>query len=249
MKVDLNVDIGEGFPHDEALLEFATSANVCLGAHAGSTQLSIHTMDLCWRKGVRVGAHPGYPDRESMGRKPIADVDPREALKWLRSIADQLAFAHFIKEIRYCKPHGAFYNDTAVPFTDDLNRIRKYNPSRIERNTFDRWILNMPENRPLRALQMTQKTIMGLPETAQEIISRNFIREGFADRRYNSNGTLVPRCEPNAILEDREEIRQQVLDLAPRVDSICLHGDTPNCLEFAELVKKTLIDGGYDVGF
>ena len=75
------------------------------------------------------------------------------------------------------------------------------------------------------------------------------IWEGFADRRYREDGTLVPRNELNSVLEDPEEIRKQVLEIAPKVDSICLHGDTPNCLQFAELVKKTLQDAGYEVGY
>jgi UPF0271 protein len=78
---------------------------------------------------------------------------------------------------------------------------------------------------------------------------RSIIKEGFADRRHRSDGSLVPRGEPGAVLEDPEEIRRQILEIAPKVDSICIHGDTPNCLEFAELVNKTLVDAKYEVGY
>ena len=75
-KIDLNVDIGEGFPHDRELLAFASSANVCCGTHAGSRELTIETVELCREHGLRVGAHPGYPDRASMGRQSIEVVKP-----------------------------------------------------------------------------------------------------------------------------------------------------------------------------
>jgi UPF0271 protein len=74
------------------------------------------------------------------------------------------------------------------------------------------------------------------------------IREGFADRAYRSDGTLVPRSEAGAVLSDPDEVRRQVLRIAPNADSICVHGDTPGCVEFAELVRKTLVDARYEVG-
>ena len=74
------------------------------------------------------------------------------------------------------------------------------------------------------------------------------IREGFADRAYEPDGSLRPRSSPGAVLEDPAEVCAQVLRLAKTVDSICLHGDTPDALEFAELVTKTLRDASYEVG-
>src|SRR5476651_1132837 len=85
--IDLNVDIGEGFPYDRELLKFASSANVCCGVHAGSDELSRETVALCKTQRVRIGAHPGYPDRESMGR--IAMQAGQERI-YLNSIFDQV---------------------------------------------------------------------------------------------------------------------------------------------------------------
>ncbi|HWA82270.1 MAG TPA: 5-oxoprolinase subunit PxpA [Fimbriimonadaceae bacterium] len=249
-RIDLNVDIGEGYPHDEALLEFATSANVCCGEHAGSWDLTRTTIDLCRAKGARIGAHPGYPDRASMGRRAM-EVD--EHSTFLTSIFDQVE--RFEKVIRpaYLKPHGAFYNQTAailpatwVPTDDRWKALLKEDP-------IGQAIGQIPGAGSLgMMLRIHRLPLMGLAGTAHEEIAKRaevfLIREGFADRAYREDGALVPRSEPGAVYDDPALVKAQVLRLAPIVDSICLHGDTPDALEFAELVKKTLLDAGYEVG-
>ena len=104
-RVDINVDIGEGFPFDEDLLDFATSANVCCGEHAGSWELTKETIFLCERKGVRIGMHPGFPDRESMGRiSPQLD----EVAQYANSVFEQvIRFREYTTTAQYLKPHGA----------------------------------------------------------------------------------------------------------------------------------------------
>lgn len=241
-KVDLNVDIGEGFPHDEALLDFATSANVCCGEHAGSWELTVQTIELCKRKGTRIGMHPGFPDRESLGRRvPSA----REIERWLTTIHDQTGrFAERCKAA-YVKPHGAWYNVIVAP-----------------PGTFDPAIHMLSVALLAGCLNEHRVPVMLLPGTRLEetILVPSFgetasgarpwvIREGFADRAYTPQGTLVPRTEPGAVLHDPGEIKAQVLRLAPNVDSICLHGDTPGCVEFAEMARKTLEDAGFEVGY
>lgn len=222
-RIDLNVDIGEGFPHDRMLLNFATSANVCCGQHAGSWELTQKTIGMCLDAGVRIGMHPGYPDRQNMGRKPL---DPQLAKLFASSIAGQVERFFLFVPSAHLKPHGALYND-AVSGSKDAARIISSACSRFK----------LP--------------LMGLPNTELESIAKAalvpFIREGFADRAYQADGTLKPRGEPGAILTDQDEVRRQVLELAPKVDSICLHGDTPNCVSFAGLVYKTLVDAGYEV--
>lgn len=245
-KIDLNVDIGEGFPNDEALLRFATSANVCCGAHAGDEALMAETIALCRARGVRFGAHPGYADRASMGRTSIDEAHQKE---YLDSIFAQLRrFAQYARPA-YIKPHGAFYNDTAVPLTDgwdlDENGQKAYQAGGI-------FLARYPGVHSLQMILRVYKVpMMGLAGTAHEAVAsrtnQRFLREGFADRAYREDGTLLPRSEPGAVLQELSQIREQVLRLAPEVDSICLHGDTPGCLEFAELVSHTLIDAGYEV--
>lgn len=247
-KIDINVDIGEGFFYDQELLDFATSANICCGDHAGSWDLTLTTIDLCRRRGKRIGAHPGYPDREHMGRRSIKHAGSRQK-DWLQRVVESVERFGTVYPPDYIKPHGGLYNDAAVFGRSaglgnqgaTLNMARRQN-----------WALLSMAAHALQAMVRPFTPLMGLPGTAHERIAElegtEFIREGFADRRYQSNGLLVPRSEEDAVLEYPEEIRRQLLELAPKVDSICIHGDTPNCLELAELVLSTLRDGGYEVG-
>lgn len=233
-KVDLNVDIGEGFPFDEVLLEFATSANVCCGAHAGSTELTGLTIELCVSKGTRIGMHPGFPDRESLGRAVPADVD---FSRFRESIRNQVENFLEMAVPAYVKPHGAWYN---ILCDWDLAQAR---PG-----------LYGGCGGLLGGISMSLKIpamIMPISRICAALngVGQSVITEGFADRAYASTGALIPRAQSGAILEDPHEICRQVLELAPKVDSICLHGDTPGCLEFAELVRKTLEDAGYEVGY
>jgi UPF0271 protein len=218
-RVDLNVDIGEGFPNDGALLSFATSANICCGVHAGSWDLTARTVELCLSKAIRIGAHPGYPDREFMGRR---DPVPEEQAAFGESILQQVT--RFAAEFpcAYIKPHGAWYN--AI----------------VAGDAFAHKVLERVRN----ASDLPMMLLRGF-ELSHPI---SVIREAFADRAYLPNGQLMPRSQPGAVLHDPRDIKNQVLQLAPTVDSICLHGDTPNALEFAELVYKTLVDAGYEVG-
>ncbi len=245
-KVDLNVDIGEGFPYDRELLDFATSANICLGFHAGSRMLTDDTYYMCVDLGIRKGAHPGYADRATMGRGPR----PEDGLD---SEVDSQIMVLLDLEFDYVKPHGTLYNESAKPLGPDWDVI---NEPISKGSSYDPTFGLLGEANLAAgevAAFVGTLPLMGLPFTTHEVIARlcktSFIRESFADRAYTDFGTLVPRNEPGAILEDPDEIKAQVLRLAPQVDSICLHGDTPNCLEFAELVYKTLVDAGYEVGY
>src|SRR5947209_3363404 len=110
-RIDLNADLGEGFPHDEELLRLVTSASVSCGAHAGDTRSILATLDAAARLGVLVGAHPGYPDREQFGRREQkASADEVERLivsqfGELADLADGLGLT-----LAFVKPHGALYN-------------------------------------------------------------------------------------------------------------------------------------------
>ena len=249
--IDLNVDIGEGFPYDHELLSFASSANVCCGAHAGSDELSLETVALCKVQRVRVGAHPGYPDRETMGR--IAMQSGQERV-YLKSVFDQVTRFLEIAEPAYLKPHGAFYNDTAIVLPKDWRTaIRRVPPPTSAYEASGIYLSQFAGVQSLMLLlRMHHLPLMGLEATAhKEIAARagtSLFREGFGDRGYMPDGTLTPRGGSGAVLTEPEEIREQVLRLAPVVDSICLHGDTPNCLAFAETVFMTLVDSGYGVG-
>ncbi|MFZ4506515.1 MAG: 5-oxoprolinase subunit PxpA [Fimbriimonas sp.] len=247
-RIDLNVDIGEGFPFDADLLRFASSANVCCGAHAGSQEILEETLALCRKARVRIGAHPGYPDRLTMGRR---SMELGEQTVYLRSIFDQLQTFAKLEAFAYIKPHGAFYNDTAAVLPHDWNL-----PNPAKRQTpyeaGGHFLSLLPGGGSLgMLLRLYQVPLLGLASTAHAVIAERakveLISEGFADRAMRPDGTLVPRGEPGAVLTDPNDIRQQVLRLAESVDSICLHGDTPGCVEMAELVVSTLVDAGYEV--
>jgi UPF0271 protein len=219
-RIDLNVDIGEGFPFDGELLKFATSANVCCGEHAGSWELTLATIDLCRHEGVRIGMHPGFPDRENMGR-----VMPPEwsAVYSASLLAQAKKFMEAAPATAYIKPHGAWYN--AIAATDE---------------TFAVELVDILEMYPIRAMVLP---VAGIAHRMPDRV----ITEGFADRGYDESGRLLPRGTPGAILHDPDEIRAQAMRLAGEVDSICLHGDTPGCVEFAEMLYSALQDAGFEV--
>ena len=223
-RIDLNVDIGEGFANDAELLLFATSANVCCGEHAGSWELTLETVALCRERGIRIGAHPGYPDRASMGR---AEVESEDWNKVLNSLRAQIMRMANLGACSYVKPHGAFYNEATIP--------------------------GRAHSSLQTVLRGLHAPLMGLPdtdhETAAHTASVPFIREGFADRAYTPDGRLVHRSRPDALLDNPALVRAQALRLAPRVDSICLHGDSDGCVEFAELVRNALEQSGFEVGW
>ena len=247
--IDLNVDIGEGFPHDRELLRFASSANVCCGVHAGSPDLTRETVEMCRREKVRVGAHPGYPDRASMGRTSIAPGQERE---YLTSVFNQVKdFLPF--EPEFVKPHGAFYNDTAIVLPANWQFAKRTKEAYTPYDMGGLFLAQYPGVQSLSMiLRITKLPLVGLAATAHKPIAERagqaLVREGFADRSYTAEGTLVARSEPSALITDPVQVREQVLRLAPDVDTICLHGDTKDCLEFAELVVKTLTDNGYGIG-
>jgi 5-oxoprolinase (ATP-hydrolysing) subunit A len=224
-KIDLNVDIGEGFPYDGPLVSYATSANICCGEHAGSWELTKETIHRCLEAGVRIGLHPGYPEPANMGRMPLR---PELARAYHESVQRQVERFFFFVPAAYLKPHGALYNDAAGPGGHDARAM-------VE-----------------AACRRFQLPLMALPGTPLAQVASSagveLLKEGFADRAYRHDGTLVSRTEAGAVLRDASEIKRQVLFLAPKVDSICLHGDTEGCVEFAELIFATLVDAGYEVG-
>jgi UPF0271 protein len=219
IQIDLNIDIGEGFEFDEQLLVFASSANICCGAHAGSWELTQHTIGKAIDAGVRIGIHPGYPDRDTMGRKSVPHDDLERAFDSLRHQVE--LFFNFVPAA-YLKPHGAFYGDSQN--------------------------MSHPAFELLQELCRTyQLPLLGYPRTAHESASAIFIVEGFADRKLDTNGNLVPRTIKGAVLSDSTEIALQAVELADAVDSICLHGDNLGCVEHAAEVVRALLESGYEV--
>ncbi len=224
-RIDLNADLGEGFPNDRKLLELVTSASICCGAHAASPDVIRQTLRDAAACQVVVGAHPGYQDREGFGRRdqklPRDDVAAliRVQVHQLIDLAAEMNI-----EVAYIKPHGALYNqaqwqaDVAVPV--------------------------------VVAAQIFRLPLFGQPGTLLEAEALKhgvpFVPEGFPDRRYSASGSLVPRSEPGAVLDDPAEIEAQVLRLVSegRVATLCIHGDDPRAVANAQLVRTIAKEHG-----
>jgi UPF0271 protein len=245
--IDLNADLGEGFGvwrlgDDDALLDVITSANVACGFHAGDPVIMRRVCVSAAARGVAVGAQVGYRDLAGFGRRRI-DVDPVElAADVLYQIGalDACARAAGIR-VTYVKPHGALYN-TAV---DDpaqagavAEAIAAYDPTLP--------LLGLPESSLADAAAAA-----GLP----------FVAEGFADRAYLADGRLMPRSRPGAVLDDADQVSARAVEMAVQhrvtaadgtvlaldAQSLCLHGDTPGAVRFAQLTRQRLADAGVEV--
>lgn len=240
--VDLNADLGEGCPHDSAILEWVTSANISCGAHAGSITDIRHALRACAEKGVAAGAHPSYPDRENFGRK-VMSLGTRELKACLFEQLDfltDLAAGQGLR-LRHVKPHGALYNQAAADeqlATTLAQTIREYDPSLA-----------------LTALAGSALTRAG------DKAGLRVLHEAFADRAYDADGMLLPRTQKGAVHNEVETAIRQSLDLLLkgqilsaegrllhlRADTLCLHGDTPDALLFARTLHQALVAAGIEI--
>lgn len=216
---DLNCDLGEGCPNDAAVMPWITSANIACGAHAGDPQTMRHTLALARVHGVQVGAHPGFPDREHFGRRELARGTEETLNDCVYQIGALLGLARVeAVTIAYVKPHGALYNMACRDAA-----------------------LAQPV---VHAAAVFGLPVMGLPASALEQAAQAaglpFLREGFADRRYQPDGSLVPRSRPDAMLDDPAEAAAQIRWLVAErgVHSICVHGDRPGVVEFVRRLKE-----------
>ena len=240
--IDLNADLGEGYDGDEALLGIVSSANVACGGHAGDAETMAATVRLAVANGVAVGAHPGYPDREGFGRVSgfLAGDDLYEALTEQVSALADIA-APLGARLSHVKPHGALYNDAVAnrELADIIARVTAETPG--------------------------SPALMGMAgsemQAAAEQHELAFIAEGFVDRAYEPDGTLVPRSEPNAVHTELNVATTQALRLAQDsevtardgsvitvlAETLCIHGDTPGAAAAADAVRSVLESQGVEV--
>lgn len=230
MRIDLNADLGESWDRwrsgeDLALLGVVTSANVCCGAYSGDPELMRATCEAAVAQGVAIGAQVGYRDRDNFGRAfvdlPPADLT-RELLGQIQSLDD---IARSVGgTVTYVKPHGALYNTIvhheaqAQAVVDAIARL----------------------DSPLPLLGLPGSVSLGLAAAAGIPI----VHEGFADRAYAPDGTLVPRSEPGAVLDSPAAVAAQAVDLLGRVASICVHSDSPGAVALASAVRTALEGAG-----
>jgi UPF0271 protein len=224
MDIDLNSDLGEGCGQDAALMPLVTSANISCGRHAGDYGTSYATLGLAARDGVVAGAHPGYEDPEHFGRRELDLTEDQVYFLCLYQTGGLMALARDLDvTIRYLKPHGALYNQAC---------------------TDERYARAVAE-----AAQTLGLPLLGLPGTQLESLAHlrcRFVPEGFADRRYRPDGTLVPRSKPDAMITDPEEaVRQAEKLVAQGVRSLCVHGDNPDALAFVRGLREQLQRRGF----
>jgi len=243
MKIDLNCDMGESFGRYElgnetAVMPFITSANIACGLHAGDPMVMQVTIRLAKQHGVSIGAHPGWPDLQGFGRREMS-LSPEEAEAFVLYQIRALAVFAKVEGVRlgHVKPHGALYNQAAKDrgLADGIARAVK---------RFDHTII-------LVGLAGSALIAAGL-ELGLEVAN-----EGFPDRRYNKDGTLVSRKQTDATIASPEEVARQAVTLARdgiefagqtvRVDTLCLHGDNPQAAENAMMVREMLNKNGIEV--
>lgn len=226
--IDLNADLGEGDAYDDELLATVSSCNIACGGHAGDEESMRSTVRSALQNGVSIGAHPSYPDREGFGRCSGFLHGP--AL--VDSLSSQIAALNEVVHaqgatIVHVKPHGALYNDSVRD--PELAQLI----ARVIR-----------DSAPGAAM-------VGLPDSemaiAAERHSLRFVSEGFIDRAYRDDGQLVPRSEPGAVHEDVQLILRQARSLVGRVDTLCIHGDTPGAANTARAVRSALLADGVNV--
>jgi len=238
MKIDLNCDMGENIGNDEDIMPYITSANIACGFHAGDEMSMRTTVRLAKKYGVAVGAHPSWKDVEGFGRREMAlPPDEVEAL-----ILYQIgALATIAKsegvEIRHVKPHGALYNQAAK---DEV--LAMVIAKVVKRFSSELILVGLAGSKLIEA---------GIK------IGMNVANEGFPDRNYNPDGTLVSRKQSNAIIESPENVALHVVELAQNgidfagqrvhVDTLCLHGDHPYAAQNAKQVRDVLEKSGIEI--
>jgi 5-oxoprolinase (ATP-hydrolysing) subunit A len=223
--IDLNCDMGEleDSAHEAALMEHITSANIACGGHAGDEATMERTVRLALERGVHIGAHPGYPDRANFGRLEIpmgaAEIAQtvREQIERLDAVVRRLGGA-----IVHIKPHGALYN-VAVRNAEVAHAIG---------DGVAQWNAAIP--------------IYGLAASPMLEVWRQMglwaMGEGFADRRYEPDGTLRPRKYSDALITDPLDAAAQAVRLARSgtAQTICVHSDTPGSVAILKACREAL---------
>jgi len=225
--IDLNADVGEG-PGEEPLYALITSANIACGGHAGNEDTMREAVRLALRHGVAIGAHPSYPDREGFGR--VTMNLPPAALS--RAIAEQVdALVRAAKaqgaRVTHVKPHGALYRDAGEGRDVALavaSGVASVSPALV--------LVGLAGSPALRVWQ----------EHGFDVAA-----EGFADRAYAADGTLVPRTEASALITDPEAAARQAIRLAGDgvCATICVHADTEGAAAIAAAVRAGLEEAGF----
>jgi len=245
--IDLNADLGESFGawrmgDDAGVMPWITSANIACGFHAGDPTVMRATVALCLEHGVAIGAHTSLPDLQGFGRREMK-VSPNDV--YAQTLYQLGALHAFVRaagtHLHHVKPHGALYNmaarDRALAYAIAA-AVRDFNPTLI---------------------------LVGLAGSALVDAGRaaglRVQHEGFCDRRYRADGSLAPRSEAGAVIEDIDAAVAQAVSIATakeamvddgarvhiEADSLCVHGDRANAAAFAERLHRALTNAGVQI--
>ena len=248
MKIDLNCDMGESFGPwpmgaDEQVMPHITSANVACGAHAGDPVVMRRTVRLAKRAGVAIGAHPGFADLQGFGRREMI-VDPAELEASLIAQIGALSALARAEDttLQHVKPHGALYNMAARDrgLSDAIARA----VAAVDRRLI---LFGLPNSPMLDAARAAGLRVAS---------------EGFADRSYQPDGSLTPRSRSGAVIHDVDAVVARAVRMATegvvltadgdevrlRVDTICVHGDTPGAAELVRRIRDGLRQASVSVG-
>ena len=247
IKVDLNCDMGESFGNyvcgmDADVAPHISSANVACGFHASDPLVMEKTVALCAKNGVSIGAHPGFPDLVGFGRRQMqVSADELRAMV-VYQVGALKAFCEAAgARLRHVKPHGAMYNMAGKD--EQMARaicegVYAVDPSLI--------LLGLSGSKLIAAARK---------------IGLRAAKEVFADRAYEEDGSLVARTKPGAMITDEEEAIARVVSMVKNhvvktttgkeielaADSICLHGDSPKTVRFAEKISAVLKAAGVTI--
>jgi len=233
--IDLNCDMGEGMDNDAAIMPFISSANIACGYHAGDEQIMKETIELATQHHVAIGAHPSFNDKENFGRKEM-----NLSLNEIYSLVfEQIKILDAIvrkngSTLHHVKPHGALYNMSAknIEIAKTIAQaVCDYNKDLVLLGLSGSYSINEAKK-------------IGL-KTASEV---------FADRTYQGDGSLTPRSQQNALIEDADKAVEQVLQMIKKgvvisvtekkipiiAETICIHGDGKHAVTFAKQINEAL---------
>lgn len=241
--IDLNSDMGEYddqefFTREVELMPLITSANIACGGHAGTPDLMRRTAGLATQQHVAIGAHPGFPDAGDFGRGDRqASPDEVASLvsRQLTTLAEVLACDRL--SLNHVKPHGALYSLTAK------------NPDAAD--ALAQAVVGFDPRLMLFALAGSALVERG------RSMGLTVMEEAFADRAYRSDGTLVPRTQPGAVLPSEQHVVRQLREILNgyvtsidghrvplHADTLCVHVDTPHAVGFVRLLRAELESAG-----
>ena len=240
--IDINCDMGEGFDNDEIIMPFISSANIACGYHAGNERIMKQTIELAQKNNVAVGAHPSFFDKGNFGRtemKLAAEEIYDIIILQLRLIEKIARFQH--AKLHHVKPHGALYNMSAkdpAMANAIANAVKDFDEDLI--------LFGLSGSHSIKEAERLNL------KTASEV---------FADRTYQDDGSLTPRSQTNALIEDTAKSVAQALqmitekkitsvngnEISIKADTICVHGDGKKAVEFVTAIYQSLKQHNIDV--